>query len=63
MKKLLLYILLLIPISAVFAQADTITTDADEWMTTEERATQSSTLVIHEDSMPLTQKEMDRRSW
>lgn len=63
MKKLLLYILLLIPISAVFAQADTITTDADEWMTTEERATQSSTLVIHEDSMPLTQKEMDRLFW
>lgn len=63
MKKLLLYILLLIPISAVFAQADTITTDADEWMTTEERATQSSALVIHEDSMPLTQKEMDRLFW
>lgn len=63
MKKLLLYILLLSPISAVFAQADTITTDADEWMTTEERATQSSTLVIHEDSMPLTQKEMDRLFW
>ncbi len=63
MKKLLLCILLLIPISAVFAQADTITTDADEWMTTEERATQSSTLVIHEDSMPLTQKEMDRLFW
>lgn len=63
MKKLLLYILLLIPISAVFAQADTITTDADEWMTTEERATQSSTLVIHEDSMPLTQKEIDRLFW
>ncbi len=63
MKKLLLYILLLIPISAVFAQTDTITTDADEWMTTEERATQSSTLVIHEDSMPLTQKEMDRLFW
>lgn len=63
MKKLLLYILFLIPISAVFAQADTITTDADEWMTTEERATQSSTLVIHEDSMPLTQKEMDRLFW
>ena len=63
MKKLLLYILLLIPISAVFAQADTITTDADEWMTTEERTTQSSTLVIHEDSMPLTQKEMDRLFW
>lgn len=55
--------MLLIPISAVFAQADTITTDADEWMTTEERATQSSTLVIHEDSMPLTQKEMDRLFW
>lgn len=63
MKKLLLCILLLIHISAVFAQADTITTDADEWMTTEERATQSSTLVIHEDSMPLTQKEMDRLFW
>ena len=63
MKKLLLYILLLIPISVVLAQADTITTDADEWMTTEERATQSSTLVIHEDSLPLTQKEIDRLFW
>lgn len=63
MKKLLLCILLLIPTSVVLAQADTLATATDEWMTTEERATRSSTLVIHEDSMPLTQKEIDRLFW
>ena len=63
MKKLLLCILLLIPTSVVLAQADTLATATDEWMTTEERATRSSTLVIHEDSLPLTQKEIDRLFW
>lgn len=39
--------------------------DTTEWMTTEEiqQKHQSESLVVHTDSMPLTQKEMDRLFW
>ena len=46
------------------AQTD-VAIDTTEWMTTEEiqQKHQSESLVVHTDSMPLTQKEMDRLFW
>ena len=50
--------------SAGLAQTD-VAIDTTEWMTTEEiqQKHQSESLVVHADSMPLTQKEMDRLFW
>lgn len=51
-------------VSAGLAQTD-VAIDTTEWMTTEEiqQKHQSESLVVHADSMPLTQKEMDRLFW
>ena len=51
-------------VSAGLAQTD-VAIDTTEWMTTEEiqQKHQSESLVVHTDSMPLTQKEMDRLFW
>ena len=51
-------------VSAGLAQTD-VAIDSTEWMTTEEiqQKQQSESLVVHADSMPLTQKEMDRLFW
>ena len=50
--------------STGLAQTD-VAIDTTEWMTTEEiqQKHQSESLVVHADSMPLTQKEMDRLFW
>ena len=50
--------------STGLAQTD-VAIDSTEWMTTEEiqQKHQSESLVVHTDSMPLTQKEMDRLFW
>ena len=50
--------------SAGLAQTD-VAIDTTEWMTTEEiqQKHKSESLVVHADSMPLTQKEMDRLFW
>ena len=51
-------------VSPGLAQTD-VAIDTTEWMTTEEiqQKHQSESLVVHTDSMPLTQKEMDRLFW
>lgn len=51
-------------VSAGLAQTD-VAIDSTEWMTTEEiqQKHQSESLVVHADSMLLTQKEMDRLFW
>ena len=51
-------------VSPGLAQTD-VAIDSTEWMTTEEiqQKHQSEFLVVHADSMPLTQKEMDRLFW
>lgn len=51
-------------VSPGLAQTD-MAIDTTEWMTTEEiqQKHQSGSLVVHADSMPLTQKEMDRLFW
>lgn len=50
--------------STGLAQTD-VAIDSTEWMTTEEIQQKhlSESLVVHADSMPLTQKEMDRLFW
>lgn len=50
--------------SAGLAQTD-VAIDPSEWMTTEDiqQKHQSESLVVHADSTPLTQKEMDRLFW
>lgn len=56
--------MLICSVSAGLAQTD-VAIDSTEWMTTEEiqQKHQSESLVVHADSMPLTQKEMDRLFW
>ena len=68
MKRIILYILLFIVASHAFANEDVVVVDSAEWHTTAEvRSTKTNkpgkSLVLHNDSMPLTQKEIDRLFW
>lgn len=64
MKHYLLYILLFLGISLVHAQEATDVTDDTEWLTIEEiEAPQTSSPVADTDTLPLTQKEIDRLFW
>lgn len=64
MKRIIIYILLTCYASIGFAQTDAVM-DSTEWIATRsiQPKHQSEPLVVYADSMPLTQKEIDRLFW